>query len=257
MKRIRVIPVLLLNSQGGFCKSIRFKNPKYVGDPINALRIFNEKEVDEVFILDIDATVKNTPIQFDLLREIAQECFMPLGYGGGIKGITEVERLLTLGIEKVSLNTAFFRNPDLIQQAADKFGSQAIVVSLDTRKNLWGTYKVYLKNGTEDSGMDLATAAKRAADLGAGEILLNCIDRDGTFTGYDLKAIKAVATSVQIPVIACGGARDLEDMRNAIIQSGASAVAAGSRFVFQGPHRAVLINYPSQEELKAGIYTRL
>lgn len=255
MKRIRVIPVLLLH-KGGLVKSARFKNYKYVGDPVNAVKIFNEKEVDEIVVLDIDATREKRTPDFEKIKEIAGEAFVPLAYGGGISGMEDVNRLFYLGIEKVVLNHSAIYNTELVTAAASVAGSQSVVVSIDVRRNLFGKYKVYSNNGTVNTGMDPVEFALKMQDAGAGEIILNAIDRDGTYQGYDLPLIKAVSNKLRIPVVACGGAADADGFYEAV-EHGASAVAAGSIFVFQRPHQAVLISYPSQQELKQKLFSKL
>ena len=252
MRRVRVIPVLLIHN-GGLIKSVKFKNYQYVGDPINAVKIFNEKEIDEIVVLDIDATRENRGPAMDRIREIAGEAFIPLAYGGGISKIEEIKELFFLGVEKIILNYQAFKNPSLIKEAADLVGSQSVVVSMDVKKNLFGQYKVYLRNGTENSGVDPAIFAKQAEEKGAGEIFLNAIDRDGMYTGYDFELTKKVSRNLTIPLVICGGASSVDDFKGAI-QHGASAVAAGSLFVFQRPHKAVLISYPSQITLKEKLY---
>ncbi|MDX2048356.1 MAG: AglZ/HisF2 family acetamidino modification protein [Chitinophagaceae bacterium] len=255
MKRIRVIPVLLLQ-KGGLVKSIRFKDHKYVGDPINAVKIFNEKEVDEIVILDISATAEQRGPNMQQVREIAGEAFMPLGYGGGIKTIEQVKELIALGVEKVILNYSAFNNHSLISEAAKVIGSQSVVASIDVKKNWLGKYKVNVLNGTKNTGEGPVEFAKKMEAAGAGEIILNSIDRDGTFEGYDLPLVKEVSSAVHIPVVAMGGAGSVDDFTRAV-QQGASAVAAGSLFVFQRPHRAVLISYPEQVELKKKLFTEI
>ncbi len=252
MKRIRVIPSLLIR-KGGLVKSIKFKNHIYVGDPINAVKVFNDKEVDELVVLDISATQEARPPDMKAIKEIASEVFMPLGYGGGITTLEEVKKLIAIGVEKVILNTSALRNPHFIKQISDYVGRQSIVVSMDVKKNLWGKYKVYGNNGTKNSDLDPIDFAKLMEANGAGEILLNAIDRDGTFAGFDEALIKAVSSSITIPLVALGGASSIEDFRKAV-QAGASAVSAGSLFVFQRPHRAVLISYPSQKDLKERLF---
>lgn len=253
MRRIRIIPVLLLQ-KGGLVKSVKFKNNKYVGDPINAVKIFNEKEIDEIVVLDIDATREKRPPAMKKIKEIAGEAFIPLAYGGGITTIEEVKELFYAGVEKVVINNAAISNPRLITEAASLVGSQSIVASIDVKKNLFGKYKVFVRNGTENTGHDPVEFAKKMEETGAGELFLCSIDRDGTYEGYDLDLIKKVSEAVNIPVVACGGAGNIDDFAKAV-RYGASAVAAGSMFVFQRPHNAVLISYPSQQELIAKVYT--
>lgn len=252
MLRKRVIPCLLLKGKG-LVKTVKFKDEKYVGDPINAVKIFNDKEVDELVFLDITATNEKRPPDFKMLSEISSECFMPLGYGGGITKLQEIEKIFQIGIEKVILNTSSFLNPSLLKDAARVFGNQSIIASVDVKKNWFGKYNVFTNSGKNNTGVDPVDYAKKMEGLGVGEIILNSIDRDGTFSGYDLPLIKKVTSSVNIPVVALGGAASLDDFSMAIMDGGASAVSAGSLFVFQLPHRAVLITYPSQEELDRAI----
>lgn len=253
MRRIRVIPLLLLTNSG-LVKSVQFRNYKYIGDPINAVKIFNEKEVDELAVLDITATKEKRKPDIKKIAEIAGEAFMPLSYGGGISHIDEVQEILFNGIEKVIINKSAHTQPKLITQVADRYGSQAIVVSIDVKKNMWGKYKVYTEGGSTNTNRDPVEFAKECEAVGAGEILLNAIDRDGTYKGYDIQILQAVATAVKIPVVACGGAGSIEDFRQAVSEGHASAVAAGSMFVFQRPHNAVLISYPSEKEFKEKLY---
>ena len=244
----RVIPSLLLRGKG-LVKTVKFKDPRYLGDPINIIKIFNDKEVDELTLLDITATIEGRKPPFDYIAKVASECFMPLGYGGGIKDIEDIRKISALGVEKVILNSYAFENPDFITTAADLVGSQSVVVSIDVKKNILGKYEVFIHGGRKNTGADPVRFATQMAEKGAGEILLNSIDRDGTFTGYDISMIQKVTSAVSIPVIACGGARDVQDLGLAVKEGGASAVAAGSMFVYQGKHRAVLINFPTQSEL--------
>lgn len=242
----RVIPVLLLRNRG-LVKTVRFTRSKYVGDPINAVRIFNEKEVDELLFLDIDASRENRDPPYDLLERLATECFMPLSYGGGVRTIEQMRRLFALGIEKVSLNTAAHATPQLVRAAADMFGSSSVVVSIDVKSRAFGGRAVVTHGGTRRAKIDPESFALGMERQGAGEILLNSVDRDGTMQGYDLELVRSVSSNVSIPVVACGGASKLSDLA-AVIDAGASAAAAGSMFVFHGPHRAVLITYPSYAE---------
>lgn len=249
MLRTRVIPCLLLRN-GGLVKTVRFANAKYVGDPINAVRIFNEKEVDELVFLDIGATLSGRGPNFDLLAGIASEAFMPFGYGGGITTADQVKRLFALGVEKVVINTAASTAPALVAEAASLAGTSSVVASIDVRRGFLGTYSVYVRSGQQDLKQDPVTYAREMERLGAGEILLTAIDRDGTQAGYDLNVIRRVTAAVSIPVVAAGGAGRLRHFREAV-DAGASAVAAGSLFVFHGKHRAVLITYPEYPELEA------
>jgi imidazole glycerol-phosphate synthase subunit HisF len=252
MKRIRVIPTLLIQN-GGLVKSIKFKDHKYVGDPINAVKIFNEKEVDEIVILDISATDERKAPDISTIKEIASEAFMPLGYGGGITKLEEIKALITAGVEKVVLNSSAFEDIKLVSDGAKYVGSQSVVVSMDVKTNIWGKYKVFVRNGTKNTNIDPIEYARQMEQAGAGELLLNAIDKDGTFDGYDVELIKSICSAVNIPVVAMGGASKVDDFVKAV-QSGASAVSAGSMFVFQRPHRAVLISYPTQKELKEKLF---
>lgn len=253
MKRIRVIPVLLLHKHG-LIKSRQFKSYRYVGDPINAVKIFNEKEVDELAIIDIDATREKRKPNIKQIREIGGEAFMPLSYGGGITDIIEVKEILFNGIEKVIINKSAFTSPNLIREIAERFGNQSTVVSIDVKKNMWGKYKVFTDNGSNNTGIDPVEFAQQCELNGAGEVLLNSIERDGTYKGFDIELIKLLSLSISIPVIACGGASTVLDFKNAVYEGHASAVSAGSMFVYQRPHNAVLISYPSQKELKEKLY---
>jgi imidazole glycerol-phosphate synthase subunit HisF len=254
MKRIRVIPTLLVQG-GGLVKSRKFKDHRYVGDPINAVKIFNEKEVDEIVLLDISARSEGRGPDLSMIKEIASEAFMPLGYGGGITKIDEIKELIAGGVEKVILNSSAYENLNLVSNAAKYVGSQSVVVSIDVKRNIWGKYRVFIKNGTKNIDVEPRSYAIEMERAGAGELLLNSIDRDGTFEGYDIELIKSVSSAVNIPVVALGGAASVDDFSIAV-QSGASAVAAGSIFVFQRTHRAVLISYPSQKELKENFFLR-
>ncbi len=256
MRRIRVIPVLLIKN-GGLYKSVKFKSHKYVGDPINAVRIFNEKEVDEIVILDIDASREKKTPNYKLIEEIAGEAFMPMGYGGGFTHIDEVKKVFYSGVEKAVFNYSAFKNPSLITETARQFGSSSVVVSIDVKKTLFGKQQVFVSNGNKNTGLAPVQFAKQMEDAGAGEIFLNSIDRDGSFNGFDIDLIKSVSSAVSIPVIACGGAASLNDLYDAVKTGKASAVAAGSMFVFQRPHKAVLISYPSQKDLTGHVYTKL
>ncbi len=252
--RIRVIPCLLIHKRG-LVKSVKFKDYKYVGDPINAVKIFNEKEVDEIAILDISATIENRSPSLSQITEIASEAFMPLSYGGGITTLEQIKDIFYSGVEKVILNTSAFKNTKLISEAARLFGNQSVVVSMDVKNAILRGSRVYIENGKTNTGLTPVQYAKMMQDAGAGEIVLNSIHRDGTFSGYDYKLISEVSKVIEIPLIALGGAANIADFNKAI-QNGASAVAAGSMFLFQGPHRAVLISYPSQSELKEIVYSK-
>lgn len=241
--RIRVIPSLLIH-KGGLVKSVQFKNYKYVGDPINAVKIFNEKEVDEIALIDIDATRENRPPNIQAISEIASEAFMPMSYGGGVTTFEQAKSILLNGFEKVVINKSLHTNLNLVTQIANVTGSQSVVASIDVKKNLFGNYKVFIDNGKTNTGLSPIEFAKKMEEAGAGEIILNNIDRDGTYKGYDIELLNKVTKSLKIPVVICGGASSENDFHLAI-QNGASAVAAGSMFVFQRPHQAVLISYPT------------
>lgn len=244
----RVLPCLTLRS-AGLVKTSRFCDPRYIGDPRNAVRIFNEKEVNELVLLDIFATVENRGPQLDLVQEIVSEAFMPVAYGGGIRTIEDVRAIFKCGVEKVVLGAQAFAEPGLVVEIARQFGSQSLVVCIDVKKSLFGSYQVMVHGGSKGTRQDPVTYARNAEKLGAGEIFLNSIDRDGMMEGYELALINEVSKAVGIPVIACGGAGKVEDFGGAV-RAGASAVAAGSLFVFHGRHRAVLISYPSPDDLK-------
>jgi cyclase len=248
MLKHRVIPLLSLDNYK-LVKTLRFKNPQYIGDPINAIHIFNEKEVDEIIIIDITASKENREPNFDLIEEIAGECYMPLTYGGGIRSVEDVDRILSIGVEKVSLQSSIIKNPNFINDLAKRFGSQSIVVSVDVKKNWLGKLKYFVAVKESTLELDLIDLIKDLVDAGAGEVLLNAVDKDGTLSGPDLEMIKQVSNSIEVPIIACGGISSLEDIK-AAVEVGASAVAAGSFFVYYGPHRAVLISYPKYHELE-------
>ena len=252
MRRVRVIPSLLIK-EGGLVKSVKFGKYTYVGDPINAVKIFNDKEVDELILLDISATVEHRKPDVSFIRQIASEAFMPVGYGGGVTTADEVQQLVNSGVEKVILNTIAFDNPAIVTEGARRVGSQSVVVSVDVKKNFWGKHMVFTRNGTFNTKQGPATYAQQMESAGAGELILTSIDRDGTFTGYDNELVHQVSSKVAIPVVANGGASTVSDFYGAITK-GASAVAAGSMFVFQGPHRAVLISYPTQQVLKNELF---
>ncbi|HNW86923.1 MAG TPA: AglZ/HisF2 family acetamidino modification protein [Candidatus Limiplasma sp.] len=252
--RPRLIPCLLI-SDGNLVKTRKFKDPVYLGDPINAVKIFSEKCVDELCIQDIEASRKGAGPDFDLLSEIATEAFMPLSYGGGITTIEQIRRLFHIGFEKVILNTAWQEHPDLLREAAECFGSQSVVASIDVKQDVLRRNRCMTCDGTRPVEGTPVEMARRAQDAGAGEILLNSIDRDGAMQGYDLKLIKGVTDAVTVPVIACGGASGVQDMETVLHQAGAHAAAAGSMFVFYGPRKAVLIHVPEEKELfELGVY---
>ena len=248
MLQKRAIPCLLLKERG-LVKTVRFRDPAYLGDPINIVRLFNDKEADELILLDISAARTRARPQFEYLANLASECFMPLCYGGGVSDIEDIRKLLSIGIEKISINTAGLEAPDLISRAADSFGSQAIVGSIDVGRDWLGRRRVMVAGGRKATRLEPEAAAALLEARGAGEILLNSIERDGTMQGYDLDLIGRVARAVNVPVVACGGAGNITHLAEAV-GAGASAAAAGSLFVYQGPHRAVLISYPSDIQLR-------
>ena len=249
MMKTRVMPCLLLN-EGGLVKTVKFKDPSYVGDPINAVKIFNTKEVDELVVLDIGATSEGRAPDFDAIQDIVSEAFMPVAYGGGITTADQAQTLFALGIEKVVLNSAVAATPGLVSELAERFGSQSVVVAVDAkRRGLFSKLEAMTHNAKQKTGQDPASFAREMERLGAGEIFLNAVDRDGTQTGFDVELIGQVANAVDVPLVACGGAGNVTDFK-AAIGAGASAVAAGSLFVYHGPHRAVLISYPDRRELE-------
>jgi cyclase len=247
MFRARIIPVLLLRGNG-LVKTRRFKDPVYVGDPVNAVRIFSEKEADELVVLDIDASREGREPNYELVSEIAGECFMPVAYGGGVGSLAQIRRLIRCGIEKVVINSAAVESTEIVREASAVFGSQAVVGAIDVRRTLLGGYRVFAVSGTRETKLKPEEHASRLVAAGAGEIFLNDIDNDGQMQGYDLALIRKVSGRVDVPVVACGGAGNMEHMKRALSEGGASAVAAGSMFVFQGKRRAVLINYPGDPE---------
>ena len=250
MMKTRVIPVLLLQNQG-LVKTVQFKNPQYVGDPINTIRIFNEKEVDELMFLDISATPAGRDPNYRMIEDIAGEAFMPVAYGGGISTADQAARIFGLGIEKIVVNTAAFDHPEIIADVAAIYGRQAIVACLDCRKNLFGRYELSTHSARTKRKVRIEDHLEQLSASGVGEIIVNCIDRDGTQNGYDIDLIRAVSSKVSVPVVACGGASSVEDFVRAVEDGGASAVGAGSMFVFKGKLRAVLINYPERGVLTA------
>ena len=252
--RPRIIPVLLIDDRD-LIKTINFKKPTYLGDPVNALKIFNRKGIDEMAVLDISASKRGVEPDFELLTDMASEAFMPLSYGGGIKTIDQVRKLLAIGYEKVVLNTSLVEDEQLVKDAVALAGSQSVVASIDA-KLVKGQYKCVICDGTKVIDMTPVELAKHAEELGVGEIFLNSIDRDGMMSGYDTKLINEVVEAVSIPVTACGGAGGISDLKDALQNGHAHAAAGGSMFVFYGRLKAVLITAPTEEELtEAGIYT--
>jgi len=249
MLMTRVIPVLLLRGQG-LVKTVKFRDATYVGDPLNTVRLFNDKEVDELICLDIDASREGRGPNFKMLEDLASECFMPFGFGGGVSTLDQAKQIFATGAEKIVLNSHGLRNPNLIHDIATVFGDQAVIASIDVKRTLFGNYEVMTHGGTQKLKNSLADTLKDARNAGAGEILLNSIDRDGMRQGYDLALIRSAADQIDVPLIACGGAGSLEDLAAAVNDGRADAVAAGSLFVFRGKHRAVLVTYPDQAALQ-------
>jgi cyclase len=251
MLRPRIIPCLLIKN-GGLVKTVNFGSSKYVGDPLNAVRIFNEKEVDELFIADIDATVQNREPDYGLIKNIAAECRMPLSYGGGVKSVEQIQKLVSLGVEKVAISSAAVENPALLAAAAECVGTQSIVVVMDVKKRSWGRgYEICTHNGTNSAGRNPVEFAREMERLGAGEVVINSIDHDGMMKGYDLDLVSQVRTAVSLPLTVMGGAGTLKDIAELISRFGIIGAAAGSLFVFKGTYRAVLINYPSRADKDA------
>lgn len=243
----RYIPILLLKN-GGLYKTRKFRNETYLGDPVNTIKIFNDKLVDELVFLDIAAARSRAGPNIEMLREIAGECFMPLAYGGALNSVAQVREILAIGFEKVVVNSAAWTDPELVSSLASVFGSSTVVGSIDVKRNWLGREKVYIHGGTEAIPIDVVAWAQELEKRGVGELIINSIDRDGEMTGYDLDLVRRVSRAVSVPVIAVGGARHTQDLKAAVTIAGASASAAGSMFVFQGKHRAVLITYPNSNE---------
>lgn len=243
----RVIPVLLVHDKG-LVKSVKFKDHKYVGDPLNAVRIFNEKEVDELVVLDIDATVDGDIPNFKMINDLASECRMPLCYGGGICTAEQAKHILELGVEKVAFGALFFEQPEVISDLAQQVGRQSVVVVLDVKKRMFSGYECVIRNGKKRTKIDPIEAAVKAEELGAGEIIINSVDRDGCMNGYDLDLVAKIRKNISVPVTVLGGAGSSSDIRSLIQQEGIIGAAAGSFFVFKGKYRAVLISYPTSKE---------
>jgi len=248
MLKNRVIPALLLKNSG-LVKTTKFKDPKYVGDPINAIKIFNEKQVDELMVLDITASKEGREPNYSLIEQFAGECFMPLAYGGGIRTVEQAKRLFASGVEKICLQTAALVNPGLVTELADRFGSQSVMVSLDIKKNWLGNPQVFSASREKTLSTNWLDLLHQLIKAGAGEVLLNAVDKDGTLSGPDLDLIQKASKAIEVPLIAVGGISSLDDIK-AVVNVGASGVAAGAFFVYYGPHRAVLITYPKYEELE-------
>lgn len=249
MLKTRIIPCLQLIGDS-LVKTVKFGNHGYIGDPINTVRIFNELEIDELCFLDIRATVEGREPTFSILQQISNECFMPLSYGGGVKDFNTAKKILSIGFEKIVVNTEAFRNPGLITVLADHFGAQAVIGSIDVKKNIWGKYNVFVKDGTEKTGLDPVEWAQQLQEKGAGEILLTSMDRDGTWSGFDVELTKRVAEAVSIPVIANGGAGNIQHIGEVVKTGHASAVSLGSMVVYQKKEMGVLVNFPDKQELE-------
>lgn len=247
MLRPRIIVSLLIHDKG-LVKTVKFKDHKYIGDPINAVKIFNEKEVDELAIFDIDATVLGNEPNYILLEKLANQSRMPICYGGGVKTVEQAERIFSLGVEKIALSSSVVHTPNLISEISEKVGSQSVVVVLDVKKRLLGGYELYTHNGRKSTGMSPIKFARMAQKFGAGEVIINSIDNDGMMNGFDMNIISRIRKEISIPLTVLGGAGSLEDVKRVIQKNGIIGVAAGSLFVFRGVYKAVLINYPSKEE---------
>jgi len=250
MLKTRVIPALLLR-EDALVKTVKFNNPSYIGDPINTVRIFNELEVDELVFLDITATNEARQPNLKILAEIANECFMPLGYGGGLNNFETVQAIFQIGFEKVVLNSVMHENKNFVTRIAEHYGNQAVVASIDVKKNLFGKYEVWSHAGKKNTKKNPVEWAQELEELGAGEILLTSIDKEGTWSGFDTALVKRVTDSVSVPVIAHGGAGNLDHIQDVVHNSKASAVALGSMVVFQQKGMGVLVNFPDHKKLEA------
>lgn len=248
MFRPRVIPILLLQNKG-LVKSVKFKNHRYIGDPINAVKIFNDLKADELVFLDVRATQENRLISLDFVKNVGEEANMPFAVGGGIKKIEDIRQIINAGAEKVVINTAAATQNDFIRDAAATFGSSTITVCVDVKRNLFGKEKVWIRSGSKSIGTDVVEFAQSMEEQGAGELIIQSIDKDGTMNGYDIELIKKVSIAVSIPVVAVGGAGKPDDLRKAVTEGHASAVAAGSLFVYHGSRRGILVNYPDKTTL--------
>lgn len=247
MLRPRVIPCLLVR-KGGLVKTRKFKDEKYVGDPINAVRIFNEKEADELIVLDIDASVEGREPDYAMIGHLAEECRMPLCYGGGVTSVEQARRIMALGVEKVAVSSGALARPALVTEIAEQVGRQSVVVVLDVKTTVFGGHRVFIRNGTKDTGRSFIDCAREFEELGAGELVLNSVDLDGAMTGYDLKLACELRAAVHVPVTLLGGAGSFGDLTAAVEKLGTVGLAAGSLFVFKGPYRAVLISYLSHSQ---------
>ena len=249
MYRPRIIPVLLLKGNG-LVKTVEFRKPTYIGDPINAVHIFNDLKADELIFLDISATPEKRKLDLELIRNISDEAYMPFAIGGNIQSEQEARECFNAGAEKVVLNSITVVRPELVQKVASLYGNQSVVASIDVKKSWLGKYQVVAKCGKQNTKIDPVAHAKKMEELGAGEIMINSIDRDGMMKGYDIQLVKMIADAVNIPVIACGGAGTHQDLAKVITEGNASAAAAGSLFVYHGPRKGILVNYPQRDELR-------
>lgn len=245
----RVIPCLLLHEQK-LVKTVRFKNENYIGDAMNAVRIFNEKAVDEIIILDIWKSIKRETPDFKYLKKLASQCFMPVAYGGGLSSLKQIKTVFELGMEKVILNSMAYSNPECVRKAVHVFGAQSIVGAMDVKKGLFGKYTVHTWRGRHNTHITPIDYAQYLERIGVGEIFLNNITLDGKMTGYDLKLLREVSSSVKVPVTVCGGAGSIEDLSQGISYGGVNAVAAGSMFVYMGNTKSILINYPDRKVIE-------
>lgn len=252
MLKARVIPCLQLIDDS-LVKTVKFDNHGYIGDPINTVRIFNELEVDELCFLDIRASVQNREPNIELLHQIADECFMPLSYGGGVRSFEVAQKILSIGFEKIVLNTCAYRTPNVVKKISEHFGTQAVIGSIDVKKSMWGKYQVYINDATEKLSIDPVQWAQKLEELGAGELLVTSIDRDGTWSGYDIDIVKKISQSVKVPVIANGGAGNVKHIGDVIKNGHASAAALGSMVVYQKKGMGVLVNFPDKHLLEQEI----
>ncbi|MBN9300151.1 MAG: imidazole glycerol phosphate synthase subunit HisF [Filimonas sp.] len=250
MLRPRIIPSLLIHDNG-LVKTVQFKSPKYVGDPINAVKIFNEKAVDELAVFDIDATINRREPNYNLIERLANQSRMPLCYGGGVKNVEQAQRIFGLGIEKIAFSSAICDNPNIIPLVADRVGTQSVIAVLDVKKKMFGGYEIYINNGKKATGLNPIEFAAKLEKLGAGEIVINSIDHDGMMNGFDMNLIDKIRESISIPLTVLGGAGSLVDIGKVIEKHGVIGIAAGSLFVFKGVYKAVLINYPNRDEKDA------
>lgn len=249
MLQTRIIPVLLLH-KNVLHKTVKYKNPTYVGDPINAIKIFNEKEVDELIIVDIDASKNKTEPNYRFIEDVASECFMPLCYGGGITKLEQAAKIFSIGVEKIIIESAGLSDHKIIQQITETYGSQSVVGSISVNKNLFGKHVVFNHVTNKNTKLDPLEQAKKLVSDGVGEIFINTVYKDGTLTGYDIEYLKRLSSAINVPLIACGGAASLEDFQSVVEETEVSALGAGSMFVFHGKHKAVLIKYPNRDQIE-------